>query len=58
MNTHKKGIEQAAEYGWQMELKEVSFVVFVEVTPAEVKQLEKVVERNGVRVEVLPIGVL
>lgn len=58
MYAHEKGIEQAAEYGRQMGLQEVAFLVFVEVTPPEAKQLEKVVEKNGVKVTVLPIGIL
>ena len=58
MNTHEKGIEQAAEYGRQMGLKEVAYLVFIELTPAEAKQLEKEVEKNGVKVTVLPVGIL
>jgi hypothetical protein len=58
MNLHEKGIEQAAEYGRQMGLQEVACIVFVEVTPPEAKQLEKVVDKNGVKVTVLPVGIL
>jgi len=58
MSDFHRGIEQAAEYGRQTGLKEISFVVFVELSPAESKQLEKVVEKNGVNVTVLPIGIL
>ncbi|MCU0290258.1 MAG: hypothetical protein MUF15_28215 [Acidobacteria bacterium] len=58
MNLHEKGIGQAAEYGKQMCLKEVNYIVFVELTPAEAKQLEKVVEKDCVQVTVLPIGIL
>jgi hypothetical protein len=58
MYAHEKGIEQAAEYGRQMGLQEVAFLVFVELSPAEAKQLEKVVEKNSVKVTVLPIGIL
>jgi hypothetical protein len=58
MSDFHRGIEQAADYGRQSGLKEISFVVFVELSPAEVKQLEKVVEKNGVNVTVLPIGIL
>jgi hypothetical protein len=58
MNLYEKGIVQAADYGRQMGLKEVSLLVFVEVTPEEVKKLERVVEKNGVNVSVLPIGIL
>jgi len=58
MYKHEKGILQATEYGRQMGLKEVALLVFVEVTPVEAKQLEKVVVNNGVSVTVLPIGIL
>jgi hypothetical protein len=52
------GIDQAAEYGRQIGLKEISFVIFVELNPAEAKQLEKEVEKNGIKVTVLPVGIL
>jgi hypothetical protein len=39
-------------------LTEIAFLVFVELTPAEAKQLEKQVEKNGVKVTVLPVGIL
>ncbi|HLP46550.1 MAG TPA: hypothetical protein VK469_11405, partial [Candidatus Kapabacteria bacterium] len=58
MSDFHRGIEQAADYGRQTGLKEISFVVFVELSPAESKQLEKIVEKNGVNVAVLPIGIL
>ena len=58
MYDFSEGIEQAAEYGRQLGLKEVALLVFIELTPAEAKQLEKVVEKNGVNVTVLPIGIL
>jgi len=58
MSDFRQGIEQAAEYGRKIGLKEIFFVIFVELTPAEVKQLEKEVEKNGVKVTVLPIGIL
>ncbi|MCU0288049.1 MAG: AAA-like domain-containing protein [Acidobacteria bacterium] len=58
MNQHEKGIAQAADYGRQMGLVEVALLVFVELTPEEAKQLEKVVDKNGVNVTVLPIGIL
>ena len=58
MNMHEKGIEQAAEYGRQMGLKEVALLVFVELTLAEAKQLEKVVDKKGINVTVLPVGIL
>jgi hypothetical protein len=58
MNLHEKGIEQAAEYGRQLGLKEVALLVFVELTEAEAKQLGKEVEKNGVKVTVLPVAIL
>jgi hypothetical protein len=58
MYTHEKGIEQAAEYGRQLGLKEIAFLVFIELSAAEAKQLEKEVEKNGVKVTVLPVGIL
>ncbi|MCX6583036.1 MAG: hypothetical protein NT166_22900 [Candidatus Aminicenantes bacterium] len=58
MSDFQQGIQQAADYGRQIDLNEISLVVFIEVTPAEVKKLEKVVEKNGVNVTVLPIGIL
>ena len=58
MNIHEKSIEQAAEYGRQLGLKNVALLVFIELTPAEAKQLEKEVEKNGVKVTVLPVGIL
>jgi hypothetical protein len=58
MHTHEKGIDQAAEYGRQMGLKDVALLEFVELNPAEAKQLQKVVDKNGVQVTVLPVGIL
>jgi hypothetical protein len=54
----EKGIDQAAEYGRQMGLKEIFFLVFVELTEEEAKQLEKQVEKNGVKVISIPIAIL
>ncbi|MCX6579502.1 MAG: AAA-like domain-containing protein [Candidatus Aminicenantes bacterium] len=58
MYAHEKGVEQAAEYGRQLGLKEIAFLVFIELSAAEAKQLEKEVEKNGVKVTVLPVGIL
>jgi hypothetical protein len=58
MYAHEKGIVQAAEYGRQLGLKEIAFLVFIELSAAEAKQLEKEVEKNGVKVTVLPVGIL
>jgi hypothetical protein len=41
-----------------LNLKEIAFLVFVELSPAEAKQLEMQVEKNGVKVTVLPVGIL
>jgi hypothetical protein len=54
----EKGIDQAAEYGRRMGLTEVAFLVFVELSEAEAKQLEKEVDKDGVKVTVLPVGIL
>ncbi|HLP60845.1 MAG TPA: AAA-like domain-containing protein [Candidatus Deferrimicrobium sp.] len=58
MYAFEKGIEQAAEYGQRIGQKEISLVVFVELSEAESKQLENVIEKNGVKVTVLPVGIL
>ncbi|HLP60016.1 MAG TPA: ATP-binding protein [Candidatus Deferrimicrobium sp.] len=58
MSDFHRGIDQAADYGRQTGLKEISFVIFVELSPEEAKQLEKVVEKNGIKVTVLPVGIL
>ncbi|HLP58078.1 MAG TPA: AAA-like domain-containing protein [Candidatus Deferrimicrobium sp.] len=58
MYAHEKAIEQAGEYGRKMGLNEIALAVFVELNPTEAKQLEKEVEKNGVKVTVLPIGIL
>jgi len=58
MTRLNQSIEQAGEYGVQMSLKEIFLLVFVELSPVEAKPLEKEVEENGVKVTVLPIGIL
>ncbi|HLP49217.1 MAG TPA: AAA-like domain-containing protein [Candidatus Kapabacteria bacterium] len=58
MSDLRQGIEPAANYGSQTGLKEISFVVFIELSPSEAKQLEKEVEKNGIKVTVLPVGIL
>ena len=57
MYTFEKGIGQAAEYGRQMGLKEIYFLVFVELTPEEAKQLEQDVEKEDIKVVVIAIGI-
>ncbi|HLP58087.1 MAG TPA: AAA-like domain-containing protein [Candidatus Deferrimicrobium sp.] len=54
----EKGIEQAAQYGKQLALKEIAYLVFVELGREEAKQLEQEVDKNGVKVIVLSIGIL
>jgi hypothetical protein len=56
--TFEKGIDQAAGYGRQMGLKEIFFLVFVELTEEEAKQLEKEIEKNGIKVISIPIAIL
>ena len=58
MYTHGKSIDQAAEYGRRMGLKEVFLVVFVELSQEEAKPLEQEVEQDGIKVAVLPVGIL
>jgi len=54
----EKGMDQAAEYCRQLGLKEIYYLVFVELTEEEAKQLEKEVEKNGVKVVSIPIAIL
>ena len=58
MYTFEKGIGQAAAYGRQLGLKEIVFLVFVELSEEEAKQLEKEIEIDGVNVVVLAVGIL
>jgi hypothetical protein len=58
MYTYERGIDQAAEYGGQLGLKEIVFLVFVELSQEEAKQLEQEVNRSGIKVVVLPVGIL
>lgn len=58
MYTFEKGIEQAAEYGKQLGLTEIVFLVFVELTIEEAKQLKQDEEKNGIKVLVVPIAIL
>jgi len=58
MTRLNQAVEQAGEYGVQMGLKEIFLLVFVELSPGEAKQLEKEIEKHGVKVSVLPIGIL
>jgi hypothetical protein len=58
MYTFERGIDQAAEYGRQLGLKEIVFLVFVELTQEEAKPLEQEVNRSGIKVVVLPVGII
>jgi hypothetical protein len=58
MYTFEKGIDQAAEYAGQLGLKEIVFLVFVELSQEEAKPLEQEVDRAGIKVVVLPVGIL
>jgi hypothetical protein len=55
---YRRGIEQAADYGKQLGLKEIVLLVFVELKEEEVKELEKEIEKPDIKVIVIPIGVL
>ncbi len=58
MYTFGKGIEQAEVYGRQLGLKEITYLVFVELNEEEAKQLEQEVDKPGIKVIVLSIGIL
>jgi hypothetical protein len=58
MYTFERGIDQAAEYGRRMGLKEIVFLVFVELSEEEAKQLEQEIEKPGIKVTVLSVGIL
>ncbi len=58
MYAFEKSIEQAAGYGRQLGLQEIALAVFVELSREEAKQLEKEVNITGIKVVVIPIGIL
>jgi hypothetical protein len=58
MYAYEKAIDQAAEYGRRMGLKEIVLLVFVELSEEEAKQLEKKIEKPGIKVIVLSVGIL
>ena len=58
MYRFEKSIDQAAEYGRQMKLKEIFLLEFVELSEKDAKQLEQEVDKSGIKVTVLPIGIL
>ncbi|MGD2089100.1 MAG: PD-(D/E)XK nuclease domain-containing protein, partial [Candidatus Aminicenantes bacterium] len=58
MYDYRQGIEQAADYGRQLGLKEIVLLVFVELKEEETKELEQEIQETGVKVVVIPVGVL
>lgn len=54
----REGIDQAAEYGQKLGLPEIAYVVFAELKVEEIKHLEQEIEKPGIRVNIIPIGVL
>lgn len=58
MYDYRRGIERAAEYARQLDLKEIVLLVFVELKEDEVKELQQAIEEAGIKVIVIPIGVL
>ncbi|MGE5343271.1 MAG: hypothetical protein ACM3SY_17520 [Candidatus Omnitrophota bacterium] len=58
MYTFEKGIDQAASYGRQLGLTEIVYLVFVELSEEDAKQLEQAVEKGGIKVIVVPVGIL
>jgi hypothetical protein len=58
MYDFNRGIEQAEEYGRKLQLKEIFLLIFVELTEEEVKELEQETEKSGIKINVIPIGVL
>jgi hypothetical protein len=58
MYDYHRGIERAVDYGKQLGLKEIVLLVFVELKEEEVKELEQEIDKSGIKVIVIPIGVL
>ncbi|HLP60579.1 MAG TPA: hypothetical protein VK186_17185 [Candidatus Deferrimicrobium sp.] len=58
MYDFQAGIEQAAVYGQKLGLQEIVYLVFVELKAEDIKKLEQEIEKPGIRVIVIPIGVL
>lgn len=58
MHDYNRGIEQAAAYGRQLGLKEIVLLVFVELKEEEAKELEQEIQEPGIKVAVIPVGVL
>lgn len=55
---YEEGIDRAAEYGKQLGLKEIFYLVFVEIKEEEAKELDQVIERPGIKVISIPIALL
>ncbi|MGE5340427.1 MAG: hypothetical protein ACM3SY_02990 [Candidatus Omnitrophota bacterium] len=58
MYTFQKEIDQAAVYCRQLGLTEIVYLVFVEVSEDDAKQLEQEVDKGGIKVIVVPVGIL
>jgi hypothetical protein len=58
MYDYRQGIDRAADYGRQLGLKEIVLLVFVELKEEEVKELEQEIEKSGIKVIIIPIGLL
>jgi hypothetical protein len=55
---YEQGIDRAAEYGIKLGLKEIVYLVFVELKEEEAKELDQVIEKPGINVISIPIGLL
>ena len=55
---YEEGIDRAAEYGKQLGLKEIFYLVFVELPEEDAKELDQVIERPGIKVISIPIAIL
>ncbi|MCP4218552.1 MAG: hypothetical protein GY765_28215 [bacterium] len=58
MYDFRKGIDQVEAYGRQLGLKEIAYLVFVELGEEELKPLEQEIRRTGLTITVIPISVL
>jgi hypothetical protein len=58
MYDYGQGVEQAAAYGRQLGLKEIVLPVFVELKEEEAKELDREIKKQGIKVKVIPVGVL
>jgi hypothetical protein len=58
MYDFRKGIDQVEAYGRKLGLQEIVYLVFVELSEEEVKELEQAIEKPGLKIIVISIGVL